>query len=145
MAAPASTPLSDLPRGHQFHSTSFSLSAEDVSRYVGAVEDTHPIYADRQLAPPLAIAARALGSLLGQVGLAGGTLHTGQEVEARSAVPFGAALTLAGRIAKRSERAGMIISVLEFEVTLSGSDTVAIAGRTTVMVPADASISGATV
>ena len=143
MAAPARTPLSDLPRGHQFPPTSFSLSAEDVSRYLDAVEDANPLYADRQLAPPLAVAARALGSLLAQVGLAGGTLHTGQEMEARAAVPFGAALTLTGRIAQRSERAGMIISILEFEVTLSG--TVAVAGRTTVIVPASASSSGAAV
>lgn len=143
MAAPALPPLSDLPRGHQFSPISFSLSAEDVSRYLAAVEDATPIYADLQLAPPLAVAARALGSLLEQVGLAGGTLHTGQEMEARAAVPFGAALTLTGRIAQRSERAGMIISVLEFEVTLVGSDTVAVAGRTTVMVPAGAASSGA--
>ncbi len=145
MAAPARTPLSDLPRGHQFPPTSFSLSAEDVSRYLDAVEDANPLYADRQLAPPLAVAALALGSLLEQVRLADGTLHTGQEMEARAPVSFGAALTLAGRIAQRSERAGMIISVLEFEVTRSGSDTVAVAGRTTVMAPADTSTSGATV
>jgi hypothetical protein len=136
MAPPARTLLSDLPKGHQFPATSFQLTAEDVSRYLDAVQDANTIYLERGLAPPLAVAARALGALLEVVELPAGTLHTGQEAEAHAGVPIGGALTLAGRIAQRSERAGLIISIIEFEVTPAGSDTAAVTGRTTVMAAA---------
>ncbi len=144
MALPARTLLSALPKGHQFSTTSFELSAEDVSRYLEAVQDPNTVYQERKLAPPLAVAALALGSILETVELPAGTLHTGQEVQAHAGVPIGAALTLAGRIAQRSERAGLIISVIEFEVTPAGSDAVAVAGRTTVMAPANAASGGGT-
>lgn len=142
MAAPARTVLSDLPKGHQFPATSFELTAQDVSRYLEAVQDANAIYLERRLAPPLAVAAYALGVLLAVVELPAGTLHTGQEVEARAGVPIDAALTLAGRIGQRSERAGLIVSVIEFAVTPAGSDTVALTGRTTVMAPTSASSEG---
>ena len=135
MAVPARTLLSDLPKGYEFPATRFEATSEDVSRYLDAVQDANGLYLERGLAPPLAVAARALGALLEVMELPAGTLHTGQEVAARAGVPIGAALTLAGRIAQRSERAGLIISVIEFQVTPVGSDTPALTGRTTVMAP----------
>lgn len=144
MAAPARTLLPVLPKGHQFPATSFELTVEDVSRYLEAVQDPNRLYLDCKLASPLAVAACALGALLEEMELPAGTLHTGQEVEAHAGVPMGAALTLAGRIAQRSERAGLIISVIEFEVTPVGSDKPAVTGRTTVMAPTNASPGGQT-
>lgn len=134
MAAPARVPLTDLPKDHQFPTTAFSISHDDLSRYLDAVGDANAVYADRGLAPPLAVAARALGALLEVLELPAGTLHTGQEVEAHDGVPVGATLTLSGRIAQRSERAGLVISVIEFAVTPEGSARPALAGRSTVMV-----------
>lgn len=136
MAVPGRTPLPELAKGHEFPPTSFELAEQDASAYLEAVDDSNPVYLDRRLAPPLAVAARGLGALLEVTELPAGTLHTGQEMEAHQGVPFGARLTLSGRIAQRSERAGLIISVIEFEVTLPGSDAAAVTGRTTVMTPA---------
>ena len=73
--------------------------------------------------------------MLEQIELPAASLHTSQEVEARAGVPRDATLALHGRIAQRSERAGMVISVLEFEVTPEGATEPAITGRTTVMMP----------
>jgi acyl dehydratase len=142
MAVPARTPLPELAKGHEFPRTSFELSEQDACTYLEAVGDSNPVYLDRKLAPPLAVAASALGALLDVIELPAGALHTGQEMEAHQGVPFGATLTLAGRIAQRSERAGLIISVIEFEVTPSGSDSAAVTGRTTVMTPAAATSGG---
>ncbi|MDP3767985.1 MAG: MaoC family dehydratase [Dehalococcoidia bacterium] len=142
MAAPARALLADLPKGHQFPATTFELKTDDVSRYLEAVEDTNAVYRNVGIAPPLAVAARALGALLDLIELPAGTLHTGQEVEARAPVPFDATLTLAGRIAQRAERAGVIISVIEFEVTPNGSGAPALRGRTTVVVQATESGGG---
>ena len=135
----ARTSLPDLPKGYRFPDTNFELTAEHVEGYLAAVGDDNRLYLERGLAPPLAVAARGLGTLLELVELPAGSLHTGQEMEARAGVPIGAALTLSGGIAQRSERAGLIISVIEFEITPAGSTMAAVAGRTTVLAPADVS------
>lgn len=138
MAAPARVLLSDLPKGHQLSTTTFELTTADVERYLAAVDDANTIYAERGLAPPLAVAARALGTLLEVVALPDGTLHVGQDMEVYLGVPIGVALTLTAAIAQRYERAGLILSVIAFEVTPRGSDAAAITGRTTVAIPAGA-------
>ena len=141
MPPPARTLLTDLPEGHQFPPTTFVLTADDVARYLDAVGDTNGVYAASGCAPPLAVAARALGGLLEVMELPAGALHTGQEVEARAAVPPGATLTLSGRIAQRSEREGLVICAIAFEVTPEGAVSPAITGRTTVMVAPVGSVS----
>ncbi len=135
MVAPSRTPLSDLPKGYRFPPTTLQLTAEDISRYLSAVGDDGAIYLERGLAPPLAVAALGLGALLETIELPDGTLHSGQELEVRGGVPLGAGLTLTGSIAQRSERAGLIISVIEFELTAAGEGGGAIGGRTTVVAP----------
>lgn len=135
MAAPARL-LSDLPKGHEFPPATFILTAEDVIRYLDAVEDSNALYLERGLAPPLCVAASALGGLLELLELPPGTLHTGQEIEVRGGVPIGVSLTLTGRIAQRSERGGMVISALDFELTPQGANDPVLKGRTTVLVSA---------
>ena len=134
MAAGSRTLLTDLPKGHEFPVTTFTLSREDVVRYLDAVEDANAVYLDRGLAPPLAVAAKALGSLLDVIELPAGTLHTGQEVDIHAGIPLDATLSLAGRIAQRSERAGMVISIIEFDVTPDGASSPSLSGRSTVLV-----------
>lgn len=142
MAAPARALLSDLQKGHRFPATSIKLASEGVSRYLEAVQDGNALYLERGLAPPLAVAASALGTLLEVLDLPAGTLHTGQEVEVHAGLPIGATLIVTGRIAQRSERAGLVISVIDFEVAPAGSGAPALTGRTTVMAPAGASVGG---
>ena len=81
MAAPPRTPLPDLPKGHEFSPTTFSVSAEDVTRYVDAVGDGNAGYAEHGLAPPLAGAAHGLGAPPEAIELPGGSPHANQEVE----------------------------------------------------------------
>ena len=142
MAVRTRIPLPDLPKGHRFPDIIFPLTAQDIARYLAAVEDANDLYLERRLAPPLAVAARALGALLDFVELPAGALHTGQEVASHAGVPIGATLTLAGTIAQRSQRAGFVISIIEFEVTPARAPGPALTGRTTLMSPADASAAG---
>ena len=144
MAAPSRTLLPDLPKGHRFSDTSFQVTAEHITRYLEAVEDANSLYLERGLAPPLAVTARALASLLDAVELPPGALHTSQEVASHAGVSIGSTLTLSAEIVQRSERAGMVISVIAFEAKAEGSDTVAVAGRTMIIAPADASVLGGT-
>ncbi|MEX1253414.1 MAG: MaoC family dehydratase N-terminal domain-containing protein [Dehalococcoidia bacterium] len=135
MTAPSRLLLSNLPKGHELATDRIDLTSARIAAYLAATGDTNVAYADRDIAPPLAVAALALGALLEQIELPAASLHTSQEVEARAGVPLDATLALRGRIAQRSERAAMVISVLEFEVTPEGATEPTITGRTTVMMP----------
>ena len=135
MAAPPRPPLTSLPKGHTFPETTFTLSRDDVAAYLQAVGDGNTVYLDAGLAPPLAAAAKALASLLAVVELPGGSLHTSQEVGVRSAIPIGRPLTMSGVIAQRSERAGLVITAIDFAIAEEGAPGPALTGRTTVMGP----------
>ncbi len=135
MATPSRTLLSELPADHEFSPPPFDLTREYLDAYVSATRDTSTVYHEAGLAPPLAVAARALGALLAVVELPSGSLHTGQEIEMRAGVPTSAKLTLSGRIAQRSKRAGLIITVLQFDVTVDNETEPALTGRTTVLMP----------
>jgi len=131
--------LADLPRGHELPVAGFRVLAEDVRRYLEAVEDHSGAYgqgADGPTwAPPLAVAALALRAILEQAELPAGALHAGQEVEFRHPIPVGASLRSRARVAQRSEMRGAIVSVIEFEVEEEGAPTPAVVGRATVMAP----------
>ena len=135
MTAAPRTLLSELQKGHEFPSTPFAVTAEYVESYLRATRDENGVYGETKLAPPLAVAARALGALLELVELPGGSLHTGQEMEVLRGVPQDATLELCGSVAQRSERAEMVIAALEFEVRDAGEAV--LRGRTTVMMPQD--------
>lgn len=134
MTSPARTLLSDLPKDHRFPTAQVRLTEQDVDRYLDAVGDGNALYRQRGLAPPLAAAARSLGAVLDAVELPAGALHTGQELDVRAGIPIGATLTLRARVAQRSERAGLVISVIEFDLTPEGASEPAVIGRTTVLV-----------
>jgi hypothetical protein len=109
----------------------FALAPAHVDAYLAAVGDRCD-YGGR--VPPLAVLAAALAALQEQVALPDGSLHTGQEVETIAPAQAGEQLTMTGRIAQRSERQGMVISVIELE---AGSDAgPRLRARTTIMAPA---------
>jgi hypothetical protein len=135
MAASTRALLSDLEKGHEFPPTKFDLTQDYVDEYLAATRDSNAIYGQTGLAPPLAVAARALGKLLEAIELPPGSLHTGQEVEMKAGVPVPSTLELSGRLAQRSMRAGLVIGVLEFQVSVVGETGPALLGKTTVMMP----------
>lgn len=130
MTSSARTPVSALPRGHAFTPARFTPQAADVRAYLEAVGDRTP-YGDA--VPPLAAVALGLAALQGQLSLPHGSLHTGQDIEQLAAVRVGEELTLRGEIAQRSERQGLVISVIALEVATGGAT--ALRARTTIMAP----------
>lgn len=130
MTSSARTSIAALSRGHEFPPSRFTLAADDVAAYLGAVGDGGD-YGDA--VPPLAAVALGLAALQEHLYLPDGSLHTGQEVEHESMLRADEPLSLTGRVAQRSERQGMIISVIEFEI--AGSAGTAIRARTTIMAP----------
>ena len=134
MAVPVRLLITDLPKGHEFDIGAVDVTPDGVERYLAAVEDANAVYQEHGLAPPLAIAALALTKLLDVIELPGGTLHTGQEIEMHRGVLIGANLAMRGRIAQRSERAGMVIIAIEFALTPVEANVPVLTGRTTVLV-----------
>lgn len=133
MTQPTRTSIAALPRGHEFPGTAFTVDAERVRAYLEATGDSG---AYGEAIPPLAVAALGLAALQERIALPEGSLHTGQEVEHASPARIGEALALTGRIAQRSERAGFVISVIEFEVSAAGRRV--LGARTTIMAPGGA-------
>lgn len=132
-----STVLTDLSAGHEFEPVTFSIETERVRAYLAATGDDLALYEASNVAPPLAIAAFALGALLEEVTLPEGTLHISENLSYSKAVPLRAAVDCRARLAQRSVRAGMVVSVLETEISFENE--VALTARATVMSPGAAS------
>jgi hypothetical protein len=130
MTSPARTPVSALPRGHEFAPARFVLTAARVRAYLDAVGDRGDYGAS---APPLAAVAFGLAALQEQLSLPDGALHTGQEVEHLHPIACDAELMLTGRVAQRSERQGLVVTVIEYE--LADGAGPAMRARTTILAP----------
>jgi hypothetical protein len=131
------TVLTDLSAGHEFEPVRFSLENARVRAYLDAAGDQLDLYDRLGVVPPLAIAAFALGALLEEVTLPEGTLHISENLVFSKAVPIGASVDCRARLAQRSVRAGMVVSVLETEILFE--DQLALTARATVMSPGAAS------
>jgi hypothetical protein len=125
--------LTDLPAGYVFPSITLELTAERLRAYRGAVGDELSIYEDDSVAPPLAVAAFALGALLESVGLPPGSLHVNEGVEFRGAVPAGSRVQCEATLAQRSKRSGWIVSVIDAQLSVGGVTLVS--ARSSVMSP----------
>jgi hypothetical protein len=129
--------LTDLQSGHEFEPVTFTLEPDRVRAYLAATGDQLGLYDQQGLTPPLAIAAFALGALLEAVTQPEGTLHISENLTFSKPVPVGAEVDCRARLAQRSVRAGMVVSVLETEISLKGE--LALTARATVMSPGAAS------
>ncbi|HEX5369319.1 MAG TPA: MaoC family dehydratase, partial [Dehalococcoidia bacterium] len=126
-----------LTAGHNFEPLTFTIDAAKSRAYTQATGDTLPLYDAENSAPPLAIAALALGVLLDAVGLPDGALHASESMRVLKPVPLGATLECRARLAQRSQRAGWIVTALDSEITLDGEPV--LTTRATVMCPAESS------
>jgi hypothetical protein len=122
--------ITSFPRGHEFPPLTFTLSEAEVAAYLEAVGDRGGY--DGAI-PPLAVAALALAQLQTRTSLPDGTLHVGQEVEHAGLARAGEALTMQSRVAQRSERQGMVVVALEFDV--EGTAGAVLRARSTIMSP----------
>jgi hypothetical protein len=131
------TPLPDIPKGQEFPPVAFKVTSADLEAYLDSVDDKNQCYASgngEHYLPPLLLTALALKQLLLAVELPPGSVHTGQEIEMRQATRVSEKLVMQSRVAQRSERAGLVISTLEFKVVTEAGDA-ALEGRATVVIP----------
>jgi 3-hydroxybutyryl-CoA dehydratase len=111
----------------------WTVTEEKVRQYLSAVGDQQPAYFDLALAPPLALSAWSLGSLLKQLALPPGAIHSLQDMETFRGVSFGEELHATAQVAKLRQRGNMkFISVVYALTDRSGQQVHG--GKTTVLV-----------
>ena len=109
------------------------VTEDSVQEYLRAAGDTLPAYLQAGLTPPLALAARALGSLLKHLDLPPGAIHSLQEIETLRPVSFGQDITGTARLDPVKRRGGM--EFLTASVALNDEAGHAVlGGKTTVLV-----------
>jgi hypothetical protein len=129
--------LTDLAAGHVFEPVTLVIHAERVRDYVAATGDELALYEEANVAPPLAVAAFALGVLLESVSLPAGSLHTSEALGFSAPITLDSEVECHASLVQRSLRGGYVVSVLESQIV--HNDNVALTARATVMSPAPTS------
>ena len=111
----------------------WKLSDEFVQDYLEAVGDALPAYAHYGLVPPTALAARALGSLLEQLELPPGAVHSLQEIATIKPVSFGQEITGIASLGQPKRRGGMEFITAGFTLK-DGEGRDVLTGKSTVLV-----------
>ena len=122
----------------------WTVTEEKVRQYLIAVGDQQPAYFDFALAPPLALSAWSLGSLLKQLALPPGAIHSLQDMETFRGVSFGEEIHGTAQVAKPRQRGKMTFVSVVYALTDRSGQRVH-SGKTTVLVvDSDSSESGGT-
>ena len=120
--------------GEELNLGRWVVDDEFVQEYLGAVEDSSPIYGEADAVPPLALAARALGALLEELSLPPGTIHGAQELDCRRMVRHGEEVSCIARPSRPLRRGDW--QFLTFDFTLYGADDEpVVSGKSTVLIP----------
>jgi hypothetical protein len=123
-----------LPTDEEQEIARWPLPAQSVREYLQAVGDASPIYEEKGVVPPTAVAASAIGALLRKLSLPPGALHTSQELEFLGAARFGEEMACTARIVQAGSRGGWRFLTLQFSVSRPGGGAV-LRGRSAVMIP----------
>ena len=134
------TGLETVHPGQEFTPTPLDLSREAVVGLLDSIEATLPQDENGvELVPPSVMASLSLGVLLQHVSLPLGSLHASQEIRVWRAITVGTRAVCEAVVANVSNRAGMTLVSLDFNVENSdeadGSQQLA-TGTGTVMFPA---------
>jgi len=106
-----------------------------VQQYLKAVGDTSSLYSETGLAPPLALAAYAVGAFLEKLNLPPGTIHSIQEMETLAPISFGEVISGTARLGRPKRMGDRQFFSVTFTLVNSGSQKV-LTGVSTVAVPA---------
>ena len=108
-----------------------------VVEYLVAAGHELPIYLETGTAPPLMLAARAVGRLLERLSLPDGTIHSLQNIETVHPARIGVSVSAVAKVEPTRQRSGMRFVTINYTVTDDGAGLDLIRGRTTILLPAD--------
>ena len=110
-----------------------AVTEETVRQYLVAVGDEQTAYFDLALAPPLALSAWSLGTLLKQLALPPGAIHSLQDVETFRGVSFGEEIHATAQVTKPRQRGNTKFLSVGYVLTDTSGHQVQ-GGKTTVLV-----------
>ena len=119
---------------------SFVATEDAVDRYLRSVGDELPIYRETGLAPPLYLAATALGSMLRKLALPAGAIHSLQESKTLNPIAIGSEIKVSVFLEKPRLRAGL--RFITAVCTLETGGAAALTSKTTVLVPSGETAGG---
>ncbi len=112
----------------------WKITKEWVSQYLEAVADPLPHYLELGIVPPLAICALALGTLLKELALPDGAIHSLQEVNTVRAVRLGEELVGKAGLERPRQRGNLQFITASYRVRDAAGSEVQ-NGKSTVLVP----------
>ena len=118
---------------HEIDLGCWGVTEEWVGKYLEAVGDHLPHYLELGLAPPLALAALALGALLERLALPPGAIHSLQEIQTRKAVGFGEEVSGVAHLGPVRQRGNLQFITADFTLRNRAGDEVQ-TGKSTVLV-----------
>jgi hypothetical protein len=114
------------------------VTADEVREYLRATGEDPEVWLEADLVPPLAALALTLAALTEEMPLPAGVIHSGQEVDFVRAIPIDSEITGFAVIDRRSERAGVLMTQLGFELQVE--DETAARGKITIVMPTTAAV-----
>jgi len=93
-----------LNTGFEFTPSVIKIDEQTVAAYKKAVEIDDPLFKERQIVPPMAIAALAMRAMAERFELLPGTVHTSQQLEFLNTVDIGETLTSLARVNRKIVR-----------------------------------------
>lgn len=125
-----------LESGQEICRECVSLDADSVAKYTDAVGDCSQLTSgdNAVLAPPMAIAALALGAAINALQIPGGTIHAAQDLDFKKAVAVGAVLECTATVGQNSVRRGWRFLVVNMTAAEQEGDVV-MQAKSTIMLP----------
>jgi hypothetical protein len=125
--------LTTLKPGQTIVSKAIIFPASDTRSYLEAVGDQCSLYELSGIVPPMAVAAFALSSIMKNIELPEGAIHSAQELEFLQPLRKGDAVRYVGTVVQNTVRRG--IRFLIFQISTTGPNGQILAGRTSILVP----------
>jgi acyl dehydratase len=122
------------PPGEDIYLGKWVVDRTYLEEYLSASEDNLPLYEEIGAAPPMALGARAVGSLVRELSLPPGTLHASQELDCHRMVRLGEEVSCTARLSRPVKRRGWLFVTASF--TIYGADgELVLTGRSAVSLP----------
>ncbi|MGE3857195.1 MAG: MaoC family dehydratase N-terminal domain-containing protein [Dehalococcoidia bacterium] len=134
MTSPTRFAFDSLSRGDVLPTVDLTITAEDVRAYLDATGESADHWPDR--VPPVMMSALMLATLLGQVEIPQGVMHTGQEHECLRPVRVGEPLTVTVLVSSYAVRRGALMAAFDAEAR-AGDEVVAVSRASVLVPPAD--------
>lgn len=131
MTSPTRFDFDTLSRGDVLPTVDLTITREDVLGYLDATGEPAERWGDR--VPPVMLSALMLATLLAQVEIPQGVMHTGQEHESMRPVRIGEPLTVTVLVSSHAVRRGALMAAFDAEAR-AGDEVVAVS-RASVLVP----------